>query len=142
MTHVVITQVVMTTAGCVYDWDVGSPAASSSSSSGSSASSSGGTGGNGGSDGGSDCAELKNALDMARANAKACVFGTAGQCNASIMDERGCKSWVNDGASTQAATFSQSVQDFIAAGCTPSSETCGLTQPSCLFVAGKPICVP
>ncbi|HRI62619.1 MAG TPA: hypothetical protein PK156_00230 [Polyangium sp.] len=133
MTHLVMTHLVMILPGCFYDWDVGSPSSSQSSSSSS---------GSGGVDAGPDCTELSLALETARANAKACTFGMAGQCTASVTDERGCTSWLNDASSVQAQAFTQAVDDFGAAACTPSSMPCGMSVPSCLFVTTKYQCVP
>lgn len=85
---------------------------------------------------------LGQALDTARANAKACMFGVMGQCTASITDERQCTTWVNDGASAATGAFTKAIADFEAAGCTPSATPCGMTVPTCLYVAGAPICTP
>lgn len=135
-----MTHLVTMTSGCLYDWEVGggstSEGSSSSSSSSSAASSSGEV------DGGADCVALGQALDAARAKAKACTFGGAMQCTASITDERGCKSWLNDGASADAQAFGQAVMAFQAAGCMPDADPCLVSTPTCLFVMGKPECVP
>jgi hypothetical protein len=139
LTHVVMTHFVTMTSGCLYDWEVGQGASSGSSSGSSSSSSSSGTVEN---DAGPDCAALTQALDAARAKAKACMFAVPMQCTASITDERGCKSWVNDGTSQEAQDFSAAISAFSAAGCMPSSESCLMSAPTCLFVAGKPVCVP
>jgi len=139
MTHLVMTHFVTMVSGCLYDWEVGT-GSTSEGSSGSSASSASGS--SGGGDAGPDCAALGQALEAARAKAKACTFGGAMQCTASITDERGCKSWLNDGASADTQAFSQAVMEFTAAGCMPSTDPCLMSVPACLYVAGKPECVP
>ncbi len=133
MTHLVMTHLVMTLPGCFYDWDVGSPSSSQSSSSSS---------GSGGADAGPDCTELSMALETARKNAKACTFGVMGQCTASVQDERGCSSSLNDASSPQTEAFTQAVADFLAASCKPSSTPCVTTVPYCLFATDKYLCTP
>ena len=145
MTHLVMSHLVMTISGCSYDWDVGPPGSSQSSTSSTSATSSStstSSNGSGGIDAGADCVALAESLETARANAKACMFGIGGQCTASITDERGCTSWVNDAANMQTITFTNAVDDFLAAGCVPSTQPCGMSVPTCLYVMGKPECVP
>lgn len=141
MTHLVITHLVTMTSGCLYDWEVGTGSTSEGSSSASSSSSSAASS-SGGVDGGADCVALGQALDAARAKAKACTFGAAMQCTASITDERGCKSWLNDGASADTQAFGQAVMEFNAAGCMATMDPCLMSVPTCLYVAGKPECVP
>ena len=144
MTHLVITHLVIMMPGCLYDWEVGggSTGEGSSGSSGSSASSASSGSSGGGNDAGGDCEALGQTLEAARAKAKACTFGAAMQCDASITDERGCKSWLNDAASADAQAFGQAVMEFNAAGCPPSTDPCLMSVPTCLYVAGKPVCVP
>jgi hypothetical protein len=135
----VLAAVLVAGAGCAYDWDLGAPAAASSSSSG------GGAGGSdAGAEAGPDCAALGAAVDAARDGAKLCTIGAAGQCGTSIVDERGCTSFVKDGASAAAADFAEAVGSFEAAGCAPPGGSCMPgTTGTCLYNAGQgPFCLP
>lgn len=129
-------------AACSYDWEIGSPSGDGGAGPDAGAGGGGTGGGSGGADAGPSCADLLAKLADARAAAKSCSFGVAGQCDAAITDECGCASYVTHGGSAEASAFAAAVQAVKDAGCSTSCASCLVTAGACLFSAGVPVCVP
>jgi hypothetical protein len=142
--------------GCAYDWEIGAPVdAGSDAGAGGQDAGAHDAGDDAGEhdagphdagpqdagphDAGPDCAMLEATLSSARAAAKACTLGEAGQCATSIEDECGCTSYVNQDGSA----FAAAVQAVKAAGCTSTCGTCLVSPGACLLNGGtQAVCVP
>ncbi len=132
-------------AACSYSWEVGSGGAAPTTSS-----AGGAGGGTGGASGTTttppDCDALQKAIDKARVAAQACSYAGAhlqGECAKKVMDACGCAAFVKDGGASKTKAFSDAVQAYGAAGCTPTCAACSALQTGACLQAGAVIhCVP
>jgi hypothetical protein len=122
-------------AGCVYDWDLGTPAQAGADAGGVDA----------GGDAAPSCDTLVQKVEAARLAAKACTLGAAGQCAGSIVDACECVSFVKDAQSPEASAFAAAVSELASSNCPAAcSGTCmPAVSGTCLLSAGMgPYCSP